>query len=228
MSLRDSLTRYFFEWGAWLYARKLSWGPEWRLREEFVNFLPAADGRSVLDVGCGPGYVARSLAARGARVIGVDRSRRMARWAARAAQHAGVDDLRFGVAAAECLPFPAGSFDLTLATTVLYLLRDARAGLAEMLRVTRPGGWVATLDPAANLTVETMRAYAAREGLNQHERRQLLRWAHAAQWYGGFSEEKVAGLYRGLHFAEVTLERQLGNLVVFARGRVPTKGRSEL
>ncbi|MFQ5817225.1 MAG: class I SAM-dependent methyltransferase [Terriglobia bacterium] len=225
--MRDLLTQVFFEWGARLYARKLSWGPEWRLREQFVEFLPMAHGMSALDVGCGPGYVARSLAARGARVIAVDRSRRMARWAARTARRAGVDGVRFGVAVAERLPFPDRSFDLTLATTVLYLLPEARTGLGEMLRVTRVGGWVATLDPAATLNVETMRAYAAHAALNRRERRQLLLWAHAAQWYGGFTEEKVVRLYRGLGFEEVTLAGCLGNLVVFTRGRVPGERRVE-
>lgn len=221
MRLREWLTRLFFEWGAPLYARKLAWGPESALRDEFVAFLPAADGFHVLDVGCGPGYVARGLTARGAHVIAVDRSRRMVRWAARSAQRTGTNGLCFGVAQAERLPFPDRTFHLTLATTVLYLLPDPRTGLSEMLRVTRTGGWVATLDPAVTMNVQSMRAYAARQRLNPTETRQLVQWARAAHWYGGFSEEKVTGLYRGLGFADITLEHQLDDLVFFVRGRVP-------
>lgn len=227
MRLRDWLTHSFFEWGAPLYAHKLSWGPEAALRQEFVEFLPGVAGACVLDVGCGPGYLARDLAARGARVVAVDRSRRMVRWASHAVRELATNGLRFGVAQAERLPFPGRSFDLTVATTVLYLLPDARATLAEMLRVTRPGGWVASLDPAATMNVETMRVYASHQGLNRRDTCQLVLWARAVQWYGGFSEEEIAAHYRGLGFEEVTLNRRLGNLVVFVRGRVPGERRPE-
>lgn len=224
MGLRDWLTRLFFEWGSELYARKLSWGPEWKLREEFVAFLPVGAGVWALDVGCGPGYVARQLAAGGNRVVGVDRSYRMVGWAARAARQAGSNGLRFGVAQAESLPFPDRVFDLTVATTVLYLLPDRVAGLREMVRVTRPGGWVATLDPSAKMSAARMRAYAEQARLHRREKRQLLQWAYAAQLYGGFTEDEIARIYRHLGCEDVTLEHRLAGLVLFVRGRVPAKG----
>lgn len=47
------------------------------------------------------------------------------------------------VASAEALPFTDNSFDATLSQLVVNFLRDARAGLQEMRRVTRPGGAIA-------------------------------------------------------------------------------------
>jgi SAM-dependent methyltransferase len=52
---------------------------------------------------------------------------------------------------AERLPFPDDSFDLTTCQTVLIHLRDPAAAIAEMRRVTRPGGLVAVAEPN-NLT----------------------------------------------------------------------------
>jgi SAM-dependent methyltransferase len=59
------------------------------------------------------------------------------------------------VAAAERLPFDAGSFDVTLAQLVVNFMTDARAGVGEMLRVTRPGGVVgaAVWDYAGEMTL---------------------------------------------------------------------------
>jgi SAM-dependent methyltransferase len=50
-------------------------------------------------------------------------------------------DVRPGVA--EQLPFPDDCFDLALAQLVVHFMTDAVSGLAEMARVTRPGGLVA-------------------------------------------------------------------------------------
>ncbi|MBI3747247.1 MAG: class I SAM-dependent methyltransferase, partial [Chloroflexi bacterium] len=60
--------------------------------------------------------------------------------AAAAARHPGVTVRR---ASAEWLPFEGGAFDVALAQLVVHFMADPVAGLAEMRRVTRPGGAVA-------------------------------------------------------------------------------------
>ena len=97
-------------------------------------------GRRALDVGCGPGALTAELAARlgPASVAAVDPSASFV--AAATARHPGVDVRQ---AAAEHLPFPDGMFDAALAQLVVHFMADPVAGLAEMARVTRPGGVVA-------------------------------------------------------------------------------------
>ena len=104
----------------------------------------------VLDVGCGTGVVTRDVAARvGARgrAVGLDPSHALLRVARRrmAASTDGSGPMfRHGDGLA--LPFSSASFDVTLAVTVLLHLPGGDRVLAEMRRVTRPGGRVAVLD----------------------------------------------------------------------------------
>jgi demethylmenaquinone methyltransferase/2-methoxy-6-polyprenyl-1,4-benzoquinol methylase len=110
-------------------------------------------GTSMLDVCCGTGDIARALAARGARVTALDFSQPMLDVARRRTQQSASGASGFWLAAidyiradAMSLPFQAASFD---AVTVGYGLRnlsDWRAGLAEMVRVVKPGGRVVVLD----------------------------------------------------------------------------------
>ena len=60
-----------------------------------------------------------------------------------AALHERFPDIGVHEAPAEELPWPDEVFDAALAQLVLTFMRDARAGLAEMHRVVRPGGVVA-------------------------------------------------------------------------------------
>ena len=101
--------------------------------------LPAR-GRA-LDVGCGPGALTEELAKRfgETEVAGVDPSESFV--AAASARHPWAD-IRHGVA--EHLPFDDDTFDATLAALVVHFMTDAAAGTREMVRVTRPGGVVAT------------------------------------------------------------------------------------
>ncbi len=64
-------------------------------------------------------------------------------------------EVRVEIAPAEALPFGDASFDAALAQLVVNFMRDAHAGLREMLRVTRPGGTLAAAvwDYAGEMTL---------------------------------------------------------------------------
>jgi SAM-dependent methyltransferase len=108
-----------------------------------VAFADAAEvhaGMSVLDVGCGPGGLTRELVERvGAEnVAAIDPSPPFVE-AARE-RNPGVDVREAG---AEDLPFEDDAFDAALASLVVAFMQDASTGIAEMSRVTKPGGIVA-------------------------------------------------------------------------------------
>jgi SAM-dependent methyltransferase len=105
---------------------------------DFAGLGAGSTASTVLDVGCGPGALTSELLARGATPTAIDPSASFV--TAARERHPGVDVRE---ASAESLPFDDGAFDAALAQLVVHFMRDPAAGLAEMARVTRPGGTVA-------------------------------------------------------------------------------------
>ena len=103
------------------------------LETEFVRRF--ADGRSVLEVGCGTGLLLRRIASFAAATRGVDLSPGMLE----KARERGLDVVE---GSATALPFADASFDVTCSFKVLAHVPEIGAALAEMARVTRPGGHV--------------------------------------------------------------------------------------
>jgi demethylmenaquinone methyltransferase/2-methoxy-6-polyprenyl-1,4-benzoquinol methylase len=119
----------------------LSLGQDPRWRRFLVGRLPR-DGGHVLDVATGTGLVAARLRQRGFRVTGVDQSPEMLAVARRRFR----DDVPLVHASAEALPLASGSFDHLTFTYLLRYVADPAATLAELARVVRPGGTVASLE----------------------------------------------------------------------------------
>lgn len=90
-------------------------------------------GRDVLEVGCGTGLLLERIAGFARRAVGLDLSPAML---ARARDR-GLD---VHEGSATKLPFADASFDVTCSFKVLAHVRDVGLALAEMARVTRPGG----------------------------------------------------------------------------------------
>ena len=96
----------------------------------------------LLDIGCGNGDDVRALAALvgpSGQAVGIDSSETMV---AEARKRAAQTDLRaeFSVGDVHNLDFPDNSFDGVRADRTLQHVRDPRRAIAEMIRVTRPGG----------------------------------------------------------------------------------------
>lgn len=115
------------------------------LAEPFLDALPLAfplaPGARVLDAGCGTGALSAALAARdpAARLTGLDYGQAYLLGARRR-----VPGAAFARGDIGALPFASGAFDSSLALLVLGFVPDAAQAVAEMARVTRPGGVVAT------------------------------------------------------------------------------------
>jgi SAM-dependent methyltransferase len=115
----------------------------------------------VLDVGCGTGYLLRTLADRlpeAEAFEGVDPAPTMIEVAkARAAEERAEDArLSFRQGVAEQLPFESGTFDLLISTTSFDHWADQQAGLVECARVLRPGGQLVLVDQFSLLMAPTL------------------------------------------------------------------------
>jgi SAM-dependent methyltransferase len=107
----------------------------------FLSWLNLPAGRRWLDVGCGTGALCGAILDHGSpsSVVGVEPSegfleKAKAQLAARAEFHRG---------SATGIPLQAGCVDVTVSGLVLNFVPDPRAALAEMTRVTVPGGTIA-------------------------------------------------------------------------------------
>jgi SAM-dependent methyltransferase len=106
---------------------------------EFIDWLALPSGGRWLDVGCGTGALAQTIAARAepTNVIGLDASDR---FTAFARGHAQDRRIIFQTGDAQALPFPDMTFDAVVAGLVLNFVPDPARALREMKRVLRPGG----------------------------------------------------------------------------------------
>ena len=102
---------------------------------EFAAAL--AEGKEVLDMGCGEGYGAALMAGRAAAAAGVDVSEEAVRNAS--AAH-GAKNLRYIRADATATGLPAASFDVVCAFQVIEHFTDPAPLLTEMARLLRPNG----------------------------------------------------------------------------------------
>jgi SAM-dependent methyltransferase len=175
------------------------------LGSALIEFAGIEPGMRALDVGCGPGALTGQLARRlgKANVCGAEPS---APFAEACRQRVGVEVVS---APAEALPFEDGAFDAALSQLVVNFMSDAAAGMAEMARVTRAGGLVASCvwDYAGEMTllrafwdaasdVDPERATAADEGV-------VMRWC---------GEGELGDLWQAADLRDV----RLGALVVSA------------
>lgn len=196
-----------------------------------LGLMPAAlRGRAVLDVGCGSGrYMLHALRRGAARVTGVDLSPQMLERAGAelAALHADAQvALVQGSLAA--LPLPDAQADLTVCGLVVGHLDDLGQSLAELRRVTRPGGTLLCSDvhPVGNALgwrrdfKSGCRRYAVRHTLHLYSH-----W-HRACSALGLQIERVlepmldpADVPAGAHFDRMALEVPVA--LVFQLRRAP-------
>jgi SAM-dependent methyltransferase len=111
--------------------------------ETFLNWLDVPKGLQWLDVGCGNGAFTEELISRcaPAAVMAIDPSDDQLAYAR---TRPGAKMAHFQTGDAQKIPFGDGSFDVAIMALVLSFLPDPAKAAAEMVRVVRPGGWVAT------------------------------------------------------------------------------------
>ncbi len=120
-------------------------------------YAPIRQPRAILDVACGTGIWGREMALefKQARVIGFDIDRTPLERALEILGPAGQFPQNFKFVTADALkpfPFEEGEFDFTHARFIAGFVPAAQwtPVVAEMLRVTRPGGYVELVEPVSN------------------------------------------------------------------------------
>lgn len=108
----------------------------------FLDWLAPAPGLRWLDVGCGNGTFMAQVAARcaPARLAGIDPAVAQLAYARALPM---LRDAQLELADAMALPFADAAFDVAVMPLVLFFVPEPARGVAEMVRVVGPGGWVA-------------------------------------------------------------------------------------
>ena len=107
-------------------------------------------GQTAIDLGCGPRGILDMLAERvspAGRVVGLDADPAHAAMAAEFTAGRVLSGVAIMTADARSTGLPPGSFDLVHARTLLINLPEPAEVTAEMMRLARPGGWVASMEP---------------------------------------------------------------------------------
>jgi ubiquinone/menaquinone biosynthesis C-methylase UbiE len=197
-------------------------------RDAWLSLLSRLAGeppQRALDVGCGTGFLALRLAELGHTVTGVDLSPQMIEHARRKAQqqHLQID---FRVADAADLDCADHAFDLVVARHVIWNLPDPQRGVAEWLRVLRPGGrlalvegkWAenealkeAQLRPVSRLLVGAVDTAAGQVFRRGRLRKKLLNWRYRRlevelPFSGGPSAPELVDFLEANSLEEVSVE----------------------
>jgi demethylmenaquinone methyltransferase/2-methoxy-6-polyprenyl-1,4-benzoquinol methylase len=122
----------------------LSYGLDRRWKRRLVDLADPGSGTRVLDVATGTGDIAFECARRGARVVGLDVTRRMIEIAR--TKHAGARPPAFVVGDMMALPFAAGRFDIVTTGYGLRNVPNLGQAVEQIYSVLKPGGQLLSLD----------------------------------------------------------------------------------
>lgn len=159
----------------------------------------------VLDIACGPGLITCAVAKLAQHVTGLDLTPAMLEQARRQQALAGLDNLTWTRGDVEALPFPAASFSCVMTRYSFHHFTNPKAVLAEMVRVTQPGGRVGVIDVFMR-NIEHQAAYDRAEILRDpsHVKALLLE-----DLTGMFFDAGLTGVRTAFYRLETNLESLL-------------------
>jgi len=160
-----------------------------RILTPYVASYRLGRGRSVLDLGCGPGYGTWLMAANGAeRVVGVDRAAAKARQAERLC--AGLRGCAVLVADAQRLPFAARSFGMVTCFEVIEHVPEPERLLAELRRVLTADGVLLLTTPNRSVRLLPLQRPRNPDHLREYSSRALAQGLRER-----FPSIRVLGIY---------------------------------
>ena len=113
------------------------------LRLDWIDKLSPISGLRALDVGCGGGILADSMARKGAHVVGIDLSTKALKVAQLHALEAQTPNVAYREVSAEALAVEApGAFDVVTCMEMLEHVPDPASVVQACATLVKPGGWV--------------------------------------------------------------------------------------
>lgn len=143
--------------------------------DRLLDSVVSRPANNVLDAGCGTGWYSRVWQARGSRVVALDLSASML---AACQQQQSAE--RFIEADIESIPLVAETVDLAWSNLALQWCTDLHQALAELYRVTRPGGCIAFTTLASGSLNELRQAWQGvddRQSVNNFLTRKEIEYA---------------------------------------------------
>jgi 2-polyprenyl-6-hydroxyphenyl methylase/3-demethylubiquinone-9 3-methyltransferase len=174
------------------------------LRLGWIDSLAPLRGQRVVDVGCGGGILAESMALRGARVTGIDLAAKPLGVARLHAMENGVADLDYREISAEALADEQGGrFDVVTCMEMLEHVPQPASTVAACARLAKPGGWVFFSTLNRNFKAFALAIVGAEYVLRlvargTHEYARFIRPSELARWCRDEGLEPVTT--RGMHY----------------------------
>jgi SAM-dependent methyltransferase len=159
-------------------------------------------GQRAIDLGCGPSGMIDLLSAAVApagQVVGLDADPAHVAMAREYAARRGLANVEVVAGDARRTGLPAGSFDLVHARTLLVTIPQPAEVLAEMVRLARPGGWVASQEP----DVEFSLCYPPLAAFDRL--RELFRAGFGRSGADLFVGRRLTELYRAAGLEEISV-----------------------
>ena len=185
-------------------------------RLEFIDERVGLQGKRVLDIGCGGGILAESMAARGAAVTAIDMAAAPLAVAQLHLRESGLEVEYLKSTAEEHAAARAGGYDVVTCLEMLEHVPDPSLVVAACSRLVRPGGHVFFSTINRNPKAWVMAIFGAEYVLRllprgTHEYAKLIRPSELAEWI------RAAGLeltgFTGMHYNPFTRECTLGGNV---------------
>jgi 2-polyprenyl-3-methyl-5-hydroxy-6-metoxy-1,4-benzoquinol methylase len=114
--------------------------------DPLIALIDPTPSDRVLDVGCGSGQFAVSIAPLVAEVLGIDLTEAMLDTARVHQAKVGVANVRWERGDSTCLPVGSGAFDVVVSRSMFHHAADPAGTLAEMRRACAPGGRIFVMD----------------------------------------------------------------------------------
>ena len=178
------------------------------LRLDWISGLEPLKGKRVLDVGCGGGILADSMARRGAEVLGIDLATKALKVAQLHALEAETQGVSYREISAEALAIEQpGSFDVVTCMEMLEHVPDPSLIVKACAELVKPGGWVIFSTINRNAKAFLFAIVGAEYLLNliprgTHEYGKLIKPSELANYCRAFSLKMQQT--RGLEYNPVT------------------------